>query len=140
MYYYYEACKLTILAQNIPNAANTLRQMLQNRKNYYSKDIDINVDDVALIKAVALADGWYCGFNRDGDLVDTVMRDQQRKSSDGTDWIQTLAPHIEDGGYIQIRDDNNYSYRICFYDGKPYVAYPSWPTKDEILAKAAPME
>lgn len=81
--------------------------------------------------APTLEEKRFCGNGSIGDIVGLSM------SFDGTDmnleWLEALAPYVEDGSYLDFADDDDrsISWRLGFLNGKlgefmGVVTYPNW--------------
>jgi hypothetical protein len=60
----------------------------------------------------------------DDNGVENIEFEESKRWDDG--FFEEIAPFVEDGSFVEIRNDDGYSFRLMYRGGKMYRVSPKW--------------
>lgn len=145
-YYHLQNCEILVKPENVPAAIEALHNDIRERRlpaleqykekypNDYAREksefenLLAIEDNNAFLEAVALNEYWYASISPDGAIRNPDLQNGEQKGGINYEWIDAIAPFIEDGGYLEIMNDDGGVWRVMYCDGKPgRNVHPVWP-------------
>lgn len=124
-------CKLIIPADRLPEAYQAVINWNAVNKSPVKTNAQGGVSEFDQI----IGDGlWWAGYDNQGNLIEFCFGGASR---DNADYLAPLAPFVEDGGYLQISDDND-SWRYVFRNGNVYRIFPKWEIPESAKPYSSP--
>lgn len=145
-YYHLQNCEILVKPENVPAALEALRKDIRERRlpaleqckekypDYYAEqkhelsDLLDSEDGDAFLQSVAMNEYWYASISPDGAIRNPELQNGEQKNGINYEWIDAIAAYIEDGGYLEIMNDDYQTWRVMYCDGKPgRNVDPVWP-------------
>lgn len=69
----------------------------------------------------------HASYDSEGDIVD-IHFDEVKSWNDG--FYAEIAPFVEDGSFVEVRNDDGDVFRLMYRNGKMYRVFPKWEIEE----------